>query len=231
MASSPHPGFLGVLMLDTNFPRPPGDIGNAETFGRAGIPVRYSVVRGASPQRIVRDADPSFLRPFIDAASALVSEGAVMLSTSCGFLAAYQDALADAVPVPVITSSILQCRDHPLPGIVTFDAASLTPSILAAAKVPAGTPVQGVEPGCEFHTRILGNHAELDFGKAEADVVNAAKALVAAHPNIETIVLECTNMPPYREAVARATGRSVFDIETLVISRWRELTPRQASPT
>ncbi|MEJ8814658.1 aspartate/glutamate racemase family protein [Variovorax ureilyticus] len=215
-----EPGFLGVLMLDTKFPRPPGDIGNPETFKRAGIPVRYSVVRGASPQRIVRDADVGFLRPFIDAATELANQGAAMLTTSCGFLAAYQDALADAVPVPVITSSILQCRDHAAPGIVTFDAASMSSSILAAARVPAETPVQGIEPGSEFHTRILGNQSQLDLKQAEADVVNAAKALTAAHPEVDTIVLECTNMPPYRRAVAAATGRNVVDIETLLIARW-----------
>lgn len=222
MHPCPEPGFLGVLMLDTRFPRPPGDIGNPETFERAGIPVRYCVVRGASPQRIVREADRSFLQPFIDAAIELVDQGAAMLSTSCGFLAAYQDALTDAVPVPVITSSILQCREHAAPGIVTFDAASLSLQILATAKVPAETPVQGIEPGSEFHTRILGNQTRLDFRQAQADVVNAAEALVAAHPEVGTIVLECTNMPPYRHAVAAATGRSVVDIETLLIARWNE---------
>jgi hypothetical protein len=34
-------------------------------------------------------------------------------------------------------------------------------------------------------------------------------------------VMECTNMPPYRDAVARATGRIVVDIETLLIDTWR----------
>ena len=42
------PGFLGVLMLDTRFPRPPGDVGNAQTYERAGIPVRFVTVQGLS---------------------------------------------------------------------------------------------------------------------------------------------------------------------------------------
>lgn len=105
------PGFLGVLMLDTRFPRPPGDIGNRETFERAGIPVRFATLRGASPQKIVRDADPAFLQPFLDEAAALAAQGARLISTSCGFLARYQAVLQAAVPVPVVTSSLLQCRD------------------------------------------------------------------------------------------------------------------------
>jgi hypothetical protein len=209
-------------MLDTKFPRPPGDIGNPLTMERAGIPARYQVVEGASPERIVRAADPSFLQPFIDAAMEQVRQGASMVTTSCGFLAAYQDALTNAVPVPVVASSILQCRDYPRPGIVTADAASLSSSILAMARVPPGTPFQGVQPGTEFHDSIVGNLPHLDVAQAQNDVVDAALALTAAFPDVQTIVLECTNMPPYRMAVAQATGRKVVDIETLVISRWRQ---------
>lgn len=214
--------FLGVLMLDTRFPRPPGDIGNPETFSRHGIPVRFHVVAGASPERIVKQADPALLQPFVDAARAMVDQGATMITTSCGFLAAYQDTLANAVPVPVVTSSLLQCKDFARPGILTFDAASLSPAILAAAGVPQETPMQGMAPGCEFHRRILHNETQLDLVEAARNVVDAACRLVEFSPSVEDIVLECTNMPPYREAVARATGRRVHDIETLLVARWVE---------
>ncbi|MGJ7491592.1 aspartate/glutamate racemase family protein [Variovorax sp. ZT4R33] len=212
--------FLGVLMLDTRFPRPVGDIGSPETFRRHGIPVRFLVVEGASPERIVKQADPAFLKPFVEAAQAMAAQGAVMITTSCGFLAAYQHTLAAAVAVPVVTSSLLQCKDLARPGILTFDADALSPQILAAAEVPPATPVQGVAPGCEFHQRILHNETQLDVVEAGRNVVDAACRLVARFPSIENIVLECTNMPPYRDAVARATGRRVHDIETLLVARW-----------
>lgn len=212
--------FLGILMLDTRFPRPPGDIGNSATFERAGIPVRYAVVRGASPQRVVKEADTTLLRPFIEAAQALVAQGARMITTSCGFLAAHQSRLSAQVDVPVLTSSLLQCARLPFPGIVTFDAASLTDDILREAGVPALTPVQGIVPGCELHRRVLNDEPQLDTAEAERNVVEAALALVASHPSVASIVLECTNMPPYREAVKAATGRPVFDIETLLVSAW-----------
>ena len=45
-------GFtVGVLMLDTRFPRIPGDMGNAATFP---FPVRYHRVSGAAPDLVVR---------------------------------------------------------------------------------------------------------------------------------------------------------------------------------
>jgi hypothetical protein len=218
--------FLGILMLDTRFPRPVGDVGNAETFTRAGIPVRFATVPGASPQRIVRERDPQLLQPFVDAARQLEREGAALLSTSCGFLAAWQPLLARAVSIPVITSSLLQARRFASPGILTIDAASLDPAVLEDAGVPPGTPVQGVAPGSEFHRRILSDDETMDLRQAEADVVSAARELVRRHPGVTDVVLECTNMPPYREAIARATDRRVHDIETLLLQHWAALATR-----
>lgn len=216
-------GFLGVLMLDTRFPRPPGDVGNIETYARAGIAVRFVTVPGASPKKIVQEADPSFLQPFVDEAVALAEQGARLISTSCGFLARYQSVLQAAVPVPVITSSLLQCRDLERVGIVTFDAQSLSRAILDAVDVPADAVVEGLMPGCEMQARILENNSEMDLAQVERDVVDAAMRLVRRAPGVKHIVLECTNMPPYREAVARATGLPVSDIETLLLKAWRGL--------
>ncbi|MBB1629112.1 aspartate/glutamate racemase family protein [Achromobacter sp. UMC71] len=218
-------GFLGVLMLDTRFPRPPGDVGNAQTYARAGIPVRFVTVQGASPRKIVQEADPAFLQPFIDAAVALARDGAALISTSCGFLARYQSALAAAVPVPVVTSSLLQCRGLARVGVVTFDARSLSRGILDAVDVPANAIVEGLAPGCEMHARILENSPVMDLAQVERDVVDAATRLAARAPDLSDIVLECTNMPPYRDAVARATGLPVHDIETLLLKTWRSLAP------
>lgn len=220
MTVEPPPGFLGILMLDTRFPRPVGDVGNPETYRRAGIPVRFVTVRGASPRRVVEEADAALLQPFVDAALELERQGAALLSTSCGFLAAYQAALSRALAIPVVTSSLLQVSRCRRPGIVTIDAASLTPAVLDAAGVAAGTPIQGVQPGCELHRRILSNDSAMDLAQAEHDVVAAALALVQRHPELTDLVLECTNMPPYRDAVARATGRPVHDIETLLLAEW-----------
>ena len=218
-----HVPFLGILMLDTQFPRPPGDIGNLQTWAALGIPVQMHKVQGASPAKIVREADPRFVQPFVDAARAMQAQGAALITTSCGFLAAYQDLLARSVDVPVVSSSLLQCAHLPQPGVVTIAATSLTPRILAAAGVPAGTPVQGVAPDGEFATRILGNELDMDIAQAEREVVAAAVALCRAHPQLQSMVLECTNMPVYRDAVARATGLPVHDVVSLLAQRWSAL--------
>ena len=212
--------FLGVLMLQTRFPRLPGDVGHPGSFR---MPVRHRVVVGATPQRVVRDGDPALIAPFIDAGRALVAEGATALTTSCGFLARWQAELQAALPVPVWTSSLLALPALGRPGVVTVDAASLDAAVLRAAGAAADVPIEGIDPASAFAQTLLEDRPTLDAQAAERTVVDAARALCAGHPQVDAIVLECTNMPPYRAAVERACGRPVHDIMSLVHQRWAGL--------
>ena len=223
-------GSLGVVMLETHFPRPPGDIGNPGTFA---FPVRYRTVQGASPQRVVVARDPALLAPFIDAARALEGEGVAAVTTSCGFLALFQREMAAALAVPVWTSSLLLVaeleagrRDGRRAGVVTADAGSLSADHLRAVGARADTPCEGLAPGSRFRATVLEDRAELDVDEAERATVAAAQRLVARHPEVAAIVLECTNMPPYASAVRVATGLPVHDITTLVRARLAAATTR-----
>src|ERR1700756_2103097 len=96
---------VGILMLETRFPRIPGDMGNAGTWP---FPVLYKVVPGASPYRVVCDKAAGLLDKFLDAAEELVRLGADGITTTCGFLSLYQRQIAAHVVVPVATSSLMQ---------------------------------------------------------------------------------------------------------------------------
>lgn len=204
-------------MLQTRFPRPPGDIGHGASFR---MPVRHLVVRGATPTRVVQDGDPALLAPFLAAAQRLVDEGAAAITTSCGFLIQFQQSLQAALPVPVWTSALMKLPELRRPGVITVDATSLGAVHLAAAGAPAATPVEGLTPGCGFQRTLLEDQPELDESAAETEVVAAARRLLARHPDIDSLVLECTNMPPYAQAVQLATGRPVHHLMTLVHERW-----------
>jgi hypothetical protein len=204
--------FLGILMLDTRFPRLPGDAGHAQSWR---MPVRFRVVHGASPQRVVREGDPTLLQPFIDAAQRLVAEGAAAITTSCGFLLRFQSALQAALPVPVWTSSLLALPELRAPGVITVDAHSLGPI--------GDVPVEGLAPGCALQRTLLDDLPALDAPAAEAETVAAATRLVQRHPEVEALVFECTNLPPYADAVQRATGRPVHHLMTFVHERWDAL--------
>lgn len=211
---------VGILMLDAKFPRIPGDMGNAKTWP---FPVHYKVVRDASPERVVRNNAEGLLGSFVDAARELVADGVDGITTNCGFLSLFQEELADAVPVPVVTSSLMQVAmvNRMLPakkraGILTISASTLTQAHLDKAHVPAGTPIGSTEGGAEFTAAILGNRLELNTELARADNVAAGVALRDAHPEMGAIVLECTNMGPYAADISRATGLPVFSIISFV---------------
>ena len=214
---------IGILMLEARFPRIPGDTGNAATWP---FPVHYRIVRGASPDRVVRHRAEGLVDGFIAAARELVAMGADGLTTTCGFLSLHQADLAAAAGVPVATSSLMQwpaiqalLPPGRRPGIVTISAASLTADHLTAAGVPADAPVVGTdETGLEFSRAILDDRPEMDLVQARRDVVEAAQRLVREHADVGAVLLECTNMAPYAHAVARATGLPVFDMVSYV--RW-----------
>ncbi|WP_425416801.1 aspartate/glutamate racemase family protein [Oricola indica] len=222
---------VGILMLDARFPRIPGDMGNATTWP---FPVLYRVVRHATPDLVVRNRAAGTLDAFIAAARDLVRDGVDGITTNCGFLALFQDELADAVGVPVATSSLMQVAmvNRLLPrgkraGLLTISGSTLTAEHLSKAGVPDGTPLGTTEGGREFTRVILDNELELDIELARRDNVDAALAMCSAHPDLGAIVLECTNMTPYAADIAAATGLPVFTIESFITWFQSGLAPRR----
>ena len=221
---------VGILMLEARFPRILGDMGNAGTWD---FPVLYKVVRDASPDRVVRQGAEGLLGAFIDGARSLEADGADGITTNCGFLSLYQQELAEAVGVPVLTSSLMQVRavnamlaPGKRAGVLTISGSTLTPAHLAAADVPEDTHIGSTEGGTHFTEAILGDAPELDPAAAEADNVAAARAMVEAAPELGAIVLECTNMTPYAAAIRNATGLPVFSMVSFVNWFQSGLTPR-----
>jgi Asp/Glu/hydantoin racemase len=216
-------GFtVGILMLDTKFPRIAGDMGNATTFP---FPVRYHRVTGASPQRVVRGGAEGLRPAFVEGALALEREGVGAITTNCGFLVKFQRELAAAVKVPVFTSSLLLVPmvHRMLPpgrrvGVLTVNAETLTPEHLEGAGIGPEIPlaVAGLEGEKEFTRVLLGDELELDVDLAREEHERVARRLVNEHPDVGALVLECTNMPPYAADVQRATGLPVFDVLSLV---------------
>ncbi len=207
-------------MLDARFPRIPGDMGNALTWD---FPVHYKIVRGASPDRVVRQAAEGLLEHFIEAARELVADGVDGITTNCGFLSLFQSELADAVSVPVVTSSLMQVQmlNATLPrgkvaGILTISASTLTGAHLNAANVPEGTPLGTTEGGSEFTRVILKDELELDVERARQDNVDAAVSMCRKHPQVGAIILECTNMIPYAADIQSATGLPVYTMRGFV---------------
>ena len=211
---------VGILMLEAQFPRIIGDMGNALTWP---FPVLYKVVRDASPERVVRQSARGLYEEFLAAARELVRDGADGITTNCGFLTLFQDQLAKDLNVPVATSSLMQVGmvDKLLPagkrcGILTISSATLNREHLEKAGCRADTPIAGTPENGVFTSAILNNHHEMDIAAARAENVAAALAFKKSHPQLGAIVLECTNMVPYARDIARATRLPVFSIYSFI---------------
>jgi hypothetical protein len=185
--------------------------------------VRIVVVRGARVEEVVHARNDAWLAPFSRAIDALADAGCTGVVTTCGFLVRWQAALAHSSRIPVLTSSLLQLglvqatlRAGSRVGVVTYSARDLDAETLHAAGAPVDTPIAGVPEDGYFATTIRHGATVLDRDRMQEDTVSAAVRLVDAHPDVGAIVLECANMPPYRDAVRIATGRPVFDAAMLI---------------
>jgi len=211
---------VGVLMLDTRFPRYPGDIGNLTAIP---YPALYRRVPRATVRRVAcaEPLPPELLEIFVTNARALLADGAELVVTSCGFLHAEQAALARALTVPVVTSALvllplvyaLHGARGPI-GVLTFDANALGAAHLGVGR---GLPlvVQGMERSAHFHRVIADDLESADREAMERDALAAARELARAGP--AAVVLECTNLSPYRAAIRDALGGvAVFDLHDAI---------------
>lgn len=211
---------IGILILDAAYPCVPGNVGNATTYP---FPVRYHEVEGASIDRLLNQCDPTLVTPFIDGALALQARGVKAVTGACGFMAIFQREVAAALEIPVFLSSLLQIpfmaqvTGRPV-GVITANAARLTPAHFAACGITPDTVlhVAGMEGQPEFSSAVLEEKGTLDSALIEAEVTGVAADLVARHPGIGSILLECSDLPPYAQAVQRATGRPVFDFNSMI---------------
>ncbi|MGM8212425.1 aspartate/glutamate racemase family protein [Virgibacillus sp. W0430] len=209
---------IGILMLDTQFHRPLGDIGNKQTFS---FPVVYKTVKGASVARVVNEVDRSVLDPFIHAALELEKEGVKAVTTSCGFLSIYQKEIQQRLNVPFFSSSLMQIPlAHSITGgtvgVLTASKKSLTTSHLEG--VQASTyplVIEGMDTFPAFAGAIINETVELDETLVRTEMKQATSQLIEKNSDIRSIVLECTNMPPYKNAIREITDLPIFDSTTL----------------
>lgn len=203
-------------MLDTDFHRPPGDVGHPASWS---MPVLFARIPGATARRVVDGDTGDIVDSFVAAADALADRGAVGLLTSCGFLAVLQGTLSARCRLPVATSSLLQvpmaalCNGGRV-GVITYDAEALTAEHFRAVGADPGTAVMGLPKDGAFRAMIE-HSTPYDAVALEWEAVGAARRLLAAHSDITAFVLECTNLPPFAAAIREVTGLPVYDVLSL----------------
>jgi Asp/Glu/hydantoin racemase len=167
---------------------------------------------------------------YIKTAKELETEGVAAICTNCGLTGTMQEELANAVDIPVFTSSLMQ---------VPFAARSLKKGkkvgIMVASAQRARAQDYKMLRSCgidESVPHVLFGMDESDNvdtwrtqfrpgsgydpKKVEGALVEHVLKMVSENPEIGAIVLECTEMPLYAAAVREATGLLVFDSSTMI---------------
>jgi Asp/Glu/hydantoin racemase len=233
-------GALGILQLENRPVTLPGAMGQPATFA---YPVRYRTIRGAWVDNVVR-GDPELVGAYLEAARALERDGVAAITTNCGFSALYQTALSQAVAVPVASSSLLLLpllaslapADGRI-GILTYDAHHLGERHLRTAGFTgemASVVVAGIE-GTESWAELGKPEPSVDATRMETDVREAAAGLLAAHPEVSALLLECAAFCPFTARVRADAGRPVVDFVTLAnvvmgsVARGRPVDPAAPS--
>lgn len=213
---------IGIIVLETYFPRLVGDMGYATTFD---FPVAYRSVSGALPKKVV-GGDYSLLDKFILEARELEKLGVKAITTNCGYLARFQQELAASVSVPVFSSSLLQVplvskmlNKNQKVGIIVADSRNIDDSVfnkVGWSSEDINIEVRGMEKSPEFNKVVLENAKSANFSLLQEEVYEVCSKLYEECPDVGAIVIECTDLTPYAQFVKRRLKIPVFDIVTLI---------------
>ncbi|MFQ3198537.1 MAG: Asp/Glu/hydantoin racemase [Paraglaciecola sp.] len=206
----------GLLQLESL----PGNSTNPDTFQ---FPVKYSKIKGANVHTILESPCQNVLQSMIDEAKNMEKQGIQAITTSCGFNAIFQKELADAVDIPVFTSSLMQAplvknmlgKQKTL-GVITAKKSALSSLHLKNAGINSDVSlhVEGLEACTEWNKIFLSPDDDIDLATIEHDITNIV-SLMMKQSDIGAFILECTDLPPFADIIRKVTGCPVFDFVTL----------------
>ncbi|HET7388360.1 MAG TPA: aspartate/glutamate racemase family protein [Nocardioidaceae bacterium] len=228
---------IGMLCAQWNIPFVRGDLNHAGTFD---FPMRYVEVEGLIGADILRGDGEKFTELIVTAAKNLETEGVRAITSNCGFMAVFQDAVSSAVNVPVFLSSLLQLDmvtrmvgPNRRIGILSANSEAVTPALLAGvgSTNTDRIVIQGLEGLDHFREVILDEVGEMDPARFASEVVDGARQLHKNNPDLGAIVSECSDLPPYSAAIRGATGLPVFDWASFIDYVHHAVAPRTYNGT
>ncbi|MBL0714263.1 MAG: aspartate/glutamate racemase family protein, partial [Desulfosarcina sp.] len=102
-------------------------------------------------------------------------------------------------------------------GVVTARSQALTHEHLVGVGIQDyPLVIAGMESAKEFTSVFIEGKSTIDVECCRREMEAVAADLMHAHADIGAIVLECTNMPPYTQAIQKVTGVPVFDVVSLL---------------
>jgi len=212
---------ISLIQLDTSFPRLAGDIGAAETWA---CDLDVMRVPDLSVARVIT-AVPGDTDITVAEEAARTATGD-LVTTSCGFLCYWQDRLAAVSPVLFVSSALLdlprlmQLFPAGQLAILTFDSDVLASPAFAPSLAGFSGPVAGLGRHSHLRRVIAEDLPCLDAKRAEAELIDLVADLVRdgleRNRPLRALLLECTNLPPYKRALRSRFDLEIYDILTLI---------------
>jgi len=225
---APHVGMaaavsLGVIRLDYNYPPAPGDIDCPQSYA---YDVYYRVVPGLTFTMCQNNAmTPDVEENFKKAVDYLVAKKVSGITGDCGFMMYFQKLARQQTSKPVFMSSLAQLpavtcsfNQHELIAIFTANDVTLRP-MRDLIKDECGVDPEErryVIVGCQnvpgFEAVAAGG--KVDVAKVTPGMIELGKKTLMQYPKIRAILLECTELPPYADALRAALRIPVYDAIT-----------------
>jgi len=215
---------LGVLRLDYNYPPAVGDVASPASFG---YDVIYRVVPGltfSTAQSGMMSHDVS--KHLESAIAFLEDQGVSAITGDCGFMMSFQKMANKFSTVPTFLSSMVQCPPlcfamGPEKKILLLtangEALRKQKDVLLSSLGFNVDFNQFLISGCEsvpgFDAVAKGQKVNLEL--VQKGIVDLVKRLTVNSKDIAGILLECTELPPYADAIRYTTGLPVWDAITL----------------
>lgn len=213
---------LGVIRLDYDYPPAPGDIDCPDSFD---CDVYYKVVPGLTFEMCQKgEMTEEIKQRFKDSVKWLVEEKKVHgITGDCGFMMNFQSLAREVTKIPIFMSSLCQ-----LPA-VTCAYAEKEQIIIMTANGKSLEPMRdlirdecGVDTqdkrynivGCEdvpHFGEAVANGDKVNTKKATKGIVKKARQALKKYPQSRAFLLECTELPPYSDAIRFHTGLPVYD--------------------
>jgi len=215
---------LGIIRLDYDYPASPGDIDCSESFA---YDVYYKVVPGFTFEMcqsgvLTEEVEERFKYAIMW----LIHEKNVNAITGdCGFMMYFQSLARQVTKKPIFMSSLCQlpavtCAYAEKEQILIFTAngESLAP-MRDLIRDECGVDTEGERYqiiGCEDVDgfEAVANGTKVDYEKTLPGIIQITKESLEKYPESRAILLECTEMPMFADAIRKETGLPVYDAIT-----------------
>jgi len=219
---------IGILRVDYTYPPALGDAAHPNSYNYRTPHATWKGLTFEAAQA-GEPLTPELHGAMKTAVAALEKDGVMGIAGDCGFLMSYQEEARAVTTVPTFISALLQASvltslfsiDESIL-VLTANGPALTPhmpKLLAQCGVSKPEEQKRfIVAGCEalpgFDAVAKGEKVNVELVMPHC--VQLVQSEISKNPKIRAVLLECTELPPYADAIRHATKLPVLDAITIV---------------